>query len=37
VNKPSVVGFALHDPSATNARVLMQSKESGSGPVLVVR
>jgi hypothetical protein len=32
----AVVTFALHDPSATNARVLMQSKESGSGPVLVV-
>jgi endoglucanase len=31
-----LVSFALHDPSATNARVLMQSKESGSGPALVV-
>lgn len=32
----AVVSFALHDPSATNACVLMQSKERGSGPVLVV-
>jgi hypothetical protein len=31
-----VVSFALHDPSAANARVLMQSKEGGTAPTLVV-
>ncbi|HEX4339980.1 MAG TPA: DNRLRE domain-containing protein [Polyangiaceae bacterium] len=32
----SLVSFALHDPTATNARILMQSKEGGSAPALVV-
>ncbi|HEX3597878.1 MAG TPA: DNRLRE domain-containing protein [Polyangiaceae bacterium] len=32
----ALVSLALHDPTATNARVLMQSKEGGAAPALLV-
>jgi hypothetical protein len=31
-----VVSVALHEPNATNARILVQSKEGGSGPTLIL-